>query len=397
MNRLQSCLTAALVAAPAFAFAAPPFALGEKETIVFAGDSITAAGHYVRYVEGYLATRFPDRTFRVVNSGLSSETVAGLTEAGRSSPRPTLFARFDKAVSTHAPTWIVACYGMNDGIYHPFSDERFGCYQQGIGQLIANSRSLKARTLLLTPPVCDLAGRELPPLGAGESHSFKRPAPDYDAVLERYAEWLASLKDTGLDVADVHLAFKAHLAARRETTPEFRLSPDSVHPNETGHMLMAMAVLAAWNAPALASEATVDAAAGKVVAGEVSALQSRKGGVSFTWKAVLPMPVDEKWDADSVALERVTDRFSRHQLAVTGLPPGRYTLEADGAAIGTYSAGELATGLDLNALREFPTTRQSAQVLTWLSRRGPEGGAPPAEMRGPRTVKIAVRRTAGKE
>jgi len=50
------------------------FYLKNGQTIVFFGDSITEAGTYVDYVDVFLLTRFPDRPFRILNRGISSET-----------------------------------------------------------------------------------------------------------------------------------------------------------------------------------------------------------------------------------------------------------------------------------------------------------------------------------
>ncbi len=43
------------------------------------------------------------------------------------------------------PDLIVACYGMNDGIYHPFSEARFGKYKDGIMQLRQKAAKAGAR------------------------------------------------------------------------------------------------------------------------------------------------------------------------------------------------------------------------------------------------------------
>lgn len=50
--------------------------------ILFLGDSITYAGQYVQDFEAFLATEFPRRDFTVINCGLGSETVSGLSENG---------------------------------------------------------------------------------------------------------------------------------------------------------------------------------------------------------------------------------------------------------------------------------------------------------------------------
>lgn len=368
---------------------APGFALGEKETIVFTGDSITAAGHYVRYVEAYLRTRFPERVFRIVAAGRRSETLSALTEPNHPGPRPTLFERFDSDVVPHAPTWIVAGYGINDGIYHPFSDERFGCYQQGVGQLAARAQSLKSRLLLLTPPVCDLSGRGEPELAPGEAYSYKKPFPDYDDVLHRYSEWLKTLRaHGGIAVADVHAAFRNHLDWRREADPAFRLQKDSIHPDATGHLLIAMAVLAAWGAPDVVSEHEIDAKGQKKL--------------SFSWTSKLPMPMDESWDALSLEAERFTERFNRQRLVIRGLHGGPHELQADGAALGTFTTEELAAGIELSALPAFPTTVRSREVLASIRERAAAEPARSAalearlaELCRPRPISMTVRPARG--
>lgn len=50
------------------------------------------------------------------------------------------------------PAWVVACYGINDGIYHPFSEKRLAAYQAGVEKLITKVNASGARLILLTAP-----------------------------------------------------------------------------------------------------------------------------------------------------------------------------------------------------------------------------------------------------
>ena len=64
--------------------------------IVFLGDSITYAGHYVDLVEAFLRLKNPGLRCEFLNLGLPSETVSGLSEpghAGGAFPRPDLHER----------------------------------------------------------------------------------------------------------------------------------------------------------------------------------------------------------------------------------------------------------------------------------------------------------------
>lgn len=78
------------------------------------------------------------RHAEIVSMALPSETVSGLSEpghAGGAFPRPCLHDRLDSILSKYAPTLVIACYGMNDGMMQPFSESGFQAYQQGMERL----------------------------------------------------------------------------------------------------------------------------------------------------------------------------------------------------------------------------------------------------------------------
>ena len=88
--------------------------------VMVLGDSITQAGHYVSYVEYLLQKHDPKLDIDIISVGLSSETTSGLSEAGHAGgkfPRPCVHERLDRALAAVKPAVVVACYGMNDGIY----------------------------------------------------------------------------------------------------------------------------------------------------------------------------------------------------------------------------------------------------------------------------------------
>lgn len=368
------------------------FALGQEETIIFVGDSITQGpieerdgklftrnGFYVLYVENYLVTRFPDRKFRIVNSGRSSETLSGLSEAHHPGPRPCLFDRFAKDVADFAPTRVVSCYGINDGIYHPCSEGRFAKYQDGVKRLTKLVREdLQAQLLLMTPPLYDSKNPGQPDARPDETYGYKQPFADYDQVMTKYSAWLMTQAKEGVAVADVHSRMVANQKARRLETPGLRLSADGIHPTETGHVIMAMAVLQAWNAPAIVDEVHLDANTKNAVAGTVKDVIVRDGEVAFHWKSKLPMPLNHNrkdsgqrgwWDPKSLAIEKFSESLNRHTLKATGLVSERYQLLANDTEIGVFSRNELEAGLDLTKLDAFPTTARSDQVRELVMRR----------------------------
>src|SRR5689334_13631548 len=82
--------------------AAADFALKDGDTVVFLGDSITAARTYGKIVENYTLLRFPDRKVRFVNAGWGGDTAAGGLK------------RLERDVFAHHPTVLTVAYGVND-------------------------------------------------------------------------------------------------------------------------------------------------------------------------------------------------------------------------------------------------------------------------------------------
>ncbi len=219
--------------------------------VVFLGDSITHSGQYAVAVEVYSVNHSPDRSIEFLNLGLPSETVSGLSEpghAGGAFPRPELHERLDRVLALTKPDLIFASYGMNDGIYYPFSEERFARFQDGINRLREKATKLGIKIIHLTPSSFDpvpLGGRTLP---AGLS-AYPQPFEGYNGVLDRYSAWLLEQRAKGWDVVDTHGAMNVFLINRRKTNPQFALSGDGVHINEQGQWLIAREILRHLGAP----------------------------------------------------------------------------------------------------------------------------------------------------
>ncbi len=133
---------------------------------------------------------------------------------------------------------MIACYGMNDGIYHPQSPERMAAFQKGIQNLIAAVRAKNARLILLTPPPFDpVAIATTLPAGAPD-FSYMAPYEKYDDVLGEYTAWEKTLAAGDVQVIDLHTPINAYLAKQRATDPKFSFTKDGIHPDLAGHLLM---------------------------------------------------------------------------------------------------------------------------------------------------------------
>ena len=226
-----------------------PSFLHSGTRIVFLGDSITAAGDYISIVEAQLRAVYGSDVPELINLGLPSETCTGLSEPEHPFPRPDVHERLDRALEKSSPDLVVACYGMNDGIYYPFSNERFAAYQSGVKKIIAKVKGAGADCLILTPPAFDpepfRRQGKLLPIDA-EKFAWLAIYEGYDLVIQHYANWILLDSELGVERINVHDPIRDFLRKARQTNPEFALSNDGVHMNREGHRLMAAKLLETW-------------------------------------------------------------------------------------------------------------------------------------------------------
>jgi len=204
--------------------------------IVFLGDSITYAGDYVVDFECWLLREHPSRSIEVLNLGLPSETACGLSEASHMQhgfARPDLHERLARVLVATEPDLVIACYGMNDGIYLPLDASRFAAYREGIIRLHASVEKAGAKVIHLTCPVYDSHGA----------------TPSYDRVLTTYSEWVLEQRKDGWKVIDIHGPMADRIAALRRDDPDFTFAKDGVHPDRDGHAVMAQPLLAYFGGP----------------------------------------------------------------------------------------------------------------------------------------------------
>ncbi len=249
MKSIVRLLVLLLLLVGHFALAADDAFPLKAKRILFLGDSNTHAGEFVNLIELQLRLQSVNPMPELINIGLASETCSGLSEPDHPFPRPDVHERLDRALAAVKPDVVVACYGMNDGIYYPFSDERFRKYQDGINRLIDKVHTSGAKLVLLTPPPFDavpLKGTDkLLPEGK-EKYAYFAVYENYDQVIKKYGTWLLDQKDRVEMVIDIHTPITAYVELQRKHDPRFTVAPDGVHCNSAGHRAIAEAILNAW-------------------------------------------------------------------------------------------------------------------------------------------------------
>ena len=213
--------------------------------VLWLGDSITQAGDYVSFTEYYLERQRPKERFDFISIGLASETADCLTEAQHPFPRPCVQERLGRALTEIKPQVVVICYGMNDGIYHPQSEERMMAFEAGIEKISAAVKAAGAELIVLTPPPFDAVLAKTVNHVPDAEYSYMHVYQGYDSVLEEFARWELGLpRSTAAAVIDLHGPMDAYLKERRKHDPRFSFGQkDGIHPDPSGHLMMARLVV----------------------------------------------------------------------------------------------------------------------------------------------------------
>ena len=348
--------------------------LAGAHRVVFLGDSITYGGQYVDDISLAVRHLAGDNAFEFLNLGLPSETVSGLSEPGHahdSFPRPNLHDRLERLLSATKPDLVIACYGMNDGIYYPFDPKKFERYQHGIQLLRERVLKANARLILITPPTFDpvpIPNRTLP-AGLPE---YRQPFIGYNDVLDRYSEWLLDQRNKGWTVIDVHFVMNNYLRQQRAKNPAFILASDGVHLDDTGHWLMAQAILHGLKVPVIDSSALVDfAKASSAGMGDTKDVHKQNGELDFVWVTSPPLPI-RGFRLESTFRKTTTSYPSHgqiHSLIVRRAEAVSYRLFAEDQLLATVSREELAAGIDMRRFPGLITTDRGHHILQLLHSR----------------------------
>lgn len=208
------------------------FPLRDGQLFLFQGDSITDCGRRDRarpYGDGYasmfielVAASYPERNIRYINKGIGGDNTVGLRN------------RWEDDVIRHRPDWLSILIGIND--LHTFLRQSEPCvtvemYREKYDSILATTREkTDARIVLLDPFYISTDDS-----GGGFRSVVLETIPHYIAVVHEMAEKYETLH------VRTHEVFQEHLRYREPDV----FCPEPVHPNHTGHMIIAAALMKA--------------------------------------------------------------------------------------------------------------------------------------------------------
>jgi hypothetical protein len=244
-------------------------------------------------------------------------------------------------MKTCRPTVASICFGMNDGHYKPFEQSAYDTYVASLTQWVQTLKKDHVHVLILTPGCVDEAQKP-DRLGNYYNQTLRRLADGAKAVAAR----------EGVPVFDLHSLMLDVQTRAQKQDPIFRMIPDGVHPGPPGHVLMAVAVLKLLECTDPPAELDLDVSTRKTTAQrcQVTDLKVTADAVTFTrTDDALPLCIEP----DAAVISKyypMPQELNAYRLRVSGLAIGKWKLTVAGQAVGTFTADQLAAGVDLSAL-----------------------------------------------
>jgi lysophospholipase L1-like esterase len=417
--RFLACCTLAVCLFTSTVRGADDFALRDGDTVAFLGDSITAARAYGKLVENYTLLRYPDRKIRFFNVGRGGDTAAGG------------LARLKEDVFDRGATVLTVAYGVNDiGWGTKADDEHRNRYLDSIREIVRQCKEKNLRVF-----ICSAAVTASDP-----------DKSETDYLKKMCDEGMQIAKDNGAGAIDVQgvmrdIQRKMKAANEREKitddTKKHSLHvKDGVHLNDLGQVAFAYAIIKGLGGPADVSSATVDAKTLKAesigcIVSDVST--TSRGSLEFT-RLDQGLPLNgETFFGLNFRWVPIHDELNRYLVKVTSLEPGRYSVEVDGRSVSTYTAEQLAGGVNIssatpdawqpggpwsaqaNILQQLTESRDKLDMTRLLTNAHLKGRALPTELAGdvkatnarievmqrliakPRPYRFAIRKAAENE
>ena len=362
--------------------AADPFLIrNDPKPVLFFGDDATAERMYSTLVETYTLSRFPSWKITFRNTGWQGDTIrftGGRAKSGDQGIRRDI-------ESFHAQL-IVVNYGINDA---KRGDAGFQQFSVGTNVLSRDMPRVGVYRAVFTSSNPAEGYEQGQPAGSSFNLTLQKFADEMktrfplgwmdgvNAVLKHPKGPIVPQMGDGIfvDLFDPMLALiesgrKAGALSPDDTQGDKtnRLVPDGVHPNWSGHLVMATLILQAMHAPALVSSATLDAGSHSTVEtdGCTIAWQNSTGdSVQFErTDEALPWPIPSDC-APALKLPGFdpAGTLNQYTLKVVGLRAESYQLLIDDQPIAIYTANALAGGVNLGFVEKGPVYDQGQKLL----------------------------------
>jgi len=341
--RILVVFAVCLLAIPAVSAAKPPAPFAPGSRVTFYGDSITTHNYFTYQIEFIETLRHPENPMLTISRGRAGDTARGG------------FARWDWDAAPVPSDRVVVMFGMNDvgrdnwkaaepdAATAAKRASSLATYEEYMRKLADKILASGRKLTLVTPSPFDQYAPAEPPANIPFCN---------DPGLATCAKMVRRLADEkNVEVLDYYGPLTKFL----QEHPEFGLlAKDRVHPDGRGGLLMAVLALQQAGELPFVDETELDA----------------KGTAAATFAYApkhLPYPRTDEYRSVHASYP-LDGKLTREIVRIVNLPTGTYELVGEGTVFGTFSAAELAAGVDF-ALLETPSMRQARNAAKLFAAR----------------------------
>ena len=200
------------------------FAIRDGDTVVFLGDSITAARSYGKIIENYALLRYPKRNVHFHNAGWGGDTAAGG------------LARLERDVFSQGATLVTVAYGFNDiGWGMKADEEHKKIYLDAIRGIIEKCRERNVRVIICSATITSADPDK------SENDYLQKMCDEGMELSRRLGENAIDVQRTMRGIQKKIWAHNDKLKNPAKITTLH--AADGVHLNDLGQLAMAYAIL----------------------------------------------------------------------------------------------------------------------------------------------------------
>lgn len=329
-----------------------------NDVVCFMGNSITHNGRYHSYIYLYYATRFPELNLKFINCGISGDVASGM------------YGRLEKEVYANNATVATLSAGMNDVNRRLYTPKKTGAnadslkkkaienYKHNVKRIADSYKEHNIKTIFFTPTIYD----ESEAIAAENNKGVNAALGECrDFVINIGKQYNATVVDFWKPMLDLNLKMQ-------QSNPDFTLiGKDRIHPQATGHMVMAYLFLTQTKAPGDVWNLTIDVKKKALKTNqncEVKNLRVKSNKISFDNKEfALPFPTIAA-AKEAYNLVPITDSLNQQILKIENLKTGKYRLKINKIDVGVYSNADFSQGINLATNTNTPQYAISDSIAT---------------------------------
>ena len=307
--------------------------LNKGDRIAICGDSITEQKLYSVYIENYLLMCKPAADLRVCQFGWSGERAPGFRD------------RMANDVLWFKPTVATTAYGMNDGLYRPYTEETGKTYRDAMKAVVKKFKDAGVKHIVVGSP------------GATDPVFMTQGSipKQYNPVLAKLRDLAKEVaQEEGVSFANVHdTMLDGQNKAKAKFGEKIPFSGgDGFHPGPNGQLAMALAFLKAMGCDGDIGTITVDLGAGKAEATEGHKVLSTSGGTVEVESTRYPFcfygKVDEASTRNAAEVLPFNEQLNRFRLVVKNAGADKLKVTW-GQQTREFAAADLEKGINLAA------------------------------------------------